>query len=84
MQLSELVNHGYSEKKELNCAETIRYGANKVYGLGLDHEALKLAAGFGGGMGIEATCGALTGAFSASPPSRLWASRGDACPWSRQ
>jgi C_GCAxxG_C_C family probable redox protein len=31
--------------------------------LGLDRNALRLAAGFGGGMGIEATCGALTGAI---------------------
>ena len=62
MQLSKLVNDGYMEKKDLNCAETILYGANEVYRLGLDIEALKLAAGFGAGMGIEATCGALTGA----------------------
>jgi C_GCAxxG_C_C family probable redox protein len=38
------------------------YGANKVYRLGLNRNALKLASGFGGGMGIESTCGALTGA----------------------
>jgi C_GCAxxG_C_C family probable redox protein len=50
------------EKEDLNCAETILFGANRVYGLGLNRKALKLAAGFGGGMGIEATCGALTGA----------------------
>jgi C_GCAxxG_C_C family probable redox protein len=62
MQLSELVNDGYMEKEDLNCAETMLYGADKVYDLGLDREGLKLAAGFGGGMGIEATCGALTGA----------------------
>jgi C_GCAxxG_C_C family probable redox protein len=62
MRLSELVDTGYMKKKDLNCAETILYGANEVYGLGLDSEALKLAAGFGGGMGVEATCGALTGA----------------------
>jgi len=62
MQLSDLVNDGYMEKKDLNCAETMLYGANKVYKLGLDPQALKVAAGFGGGMGIEATCGALTGA----------------------
>jgi len=62
MRLSDLVNDGYMEKKDLNCAETILYGANGVYNLGLDPQALKVAAGFGGGMGIEATCGALTGA----------------------
>jgi len=62
MHLSELVNNGYMEKEDLNCTETILFGANEVYRLGLEPEALKLAAGFGGGMGIEATCGALTGA----------------------
>ena len=62
MRLSELVNGGYMKKEDLNCAETILYGANKVYNLDLDPRALKLAAGFGGGMGVEATCGALTGA----------------------
>jgi C_GCAxxG_C_C family probable redox protein len=49
-------------KNDLNCAETILYGSNERYDLGLDHRALKLAAGFGGGMGVETTCGALTGA----------------------
>ena len=62
MHLSELVNSDYKIKKDLNCAETILYSANEVYNLGLDPRALKLAAGFGGGMGVEATCGALTGA----------------------
>jgi C_GCAxxG_C_C family probable redox protein len=62
MRLSELVNDGYMKKEDLNCAEAILFGANKVYSLGLDPRALKLAAGFGGGMGIETTCGALTGA----------------------
>jgi C_GCAxxG_C_C family probable redox protein len=60
--LCALVESGYGEKHDLNCAETILWGANAVYGLGLDANALRLAAGFGGGMGIESTCGALTGA----------------------
>jgi C_GCAxxG_C_C family probable redox protein len=63
MRLSELVNSGYMQKKDLNCAETILYGADEVYNLGLDPRALKLAAGFGSGMGAKATCGALTGAI---------------------
>jgi C_GCAxxG_C_C family probable redox protein len=61
--LSELVESGYGEEHDLNCAETILWGANAVYELGLDRNALRLAAGFGGGMGVEATCGALTGAI---------------------
>jgi len=61
-RLSELVESGYGDTHDLNCAETILWGANQVYRLGLNRKALRLAAGFGGGMGIEATCGALTGA----------------------
>jgi C_GCAxxG_C_C family probable redox protein len=63
MNLSELIKEGFGEKEDLNCAEQILYGANKAYNLGLDKESLKLAAGFGGGMGIESICGALTGSI---------------------
>lgn len=49
------------KKRDLNCAETILYGANEAYGIGLDAKALKIASGFGGGMGLETVCGALTG-----------------------
>ena len=61
--LKELIREGYGIKEDLNCAETILYGANKVYHLGLDKKALKLASAFGGGMGIESVCGAITGAL---------------------
>lgn len=53
----------YAREKNLNCAETMLYAANDAYGLGLDHNALKVAAGFGGGMAIEDACGAVTGAI---------------------
>ncbi len=56
--LKDLIREGFGEK--LNCAEKILYGANEAYGLGLSKEALKMSAGFGGGMGIEKACGALT------------------------
>lgn len=58
--LTELIMDGFGEKEDLNCAEKILQGANIAYDLGLDKEALKLAAGFGGGMAIEDKCGALT------------------------
>jgi len=61
--LSELISQGYGEKEDLNCAERILHGSNQVYNLGLDPQALKLAAGFGGGMAIEDKCGALTAAI---------------------
>ncbi|HZJ56755.1 MAG TPA: C-GCAxxG-C-C family (seleno)protein, partial [Clostridia bacterium] len=60
---SELIKNGFGEEEGLNCAEKILYGANVAYKLGLDKEALKLSAAFGGGMAIEDKCGALTGAL---------------------
>lgn len=59
--LKKLINEGYGNDLSLNCAEKILYGSNKVYNLGLEREALKMAAGFGGGMTVESVCGALTG-----------------------
>ena len=61
--LKELIKKGFGKDKKLNCAEKILYGANEAYNLGLDKESLKLVAGFGGGMGIESVCGALTGSI---------------------
>ena len=60
MLLADLIDSGFGIEEDFNCAEKILYGANQVYHLGLDKEALKLAAGFGGGMGIGDTCGVLT------------------------
>jgi len=58
--LKKLTQDGYGIKEDLNCAETILHGANKVYNLDLNPVSLKLAAAFGGGMAIESVCGALT------------------------
>ncbi|WP_286680837.1 C-GCAxxG-C-C family (seleno)protein [Tepidanaerobacter sp. EBM-49] len=59
--LTEKIEKYYSKEFDLNCAETMVYSANEEYGLNLDKKALKMASGFGGGMGIESVCGALTG-----------------------
>lgn len=59
--ISAWVAAGEGEKLDLNCAESILYGANAAYGLGLDRSFLRVASGFGGGMGLEKHCGALTG-----------------------
>lgn len=59
----DLIKEGYGEKEDLNCAEKLLYASNEAYNLGLDKKALKLSAGFGGGMAIESVCGALTGAI---------------------
>ena len=58
--LKELIQDGYGIKEDLNCAETILYGANLVYHLDINSDSLKMAAAFGGGMGIESVCGVLT------------------------
>ncbi len=63
--LTELLREGFGKTESYNCAERILYGANQAYGLKLNKEACKLMAGFGGGMGVEATCGALSGCVAA-------------------
>ncbi len=61
--LYELLYNGFGIDEDYNCAEKILYGANNTYKLELSKSALKLSAGFGGGMGIESICGAITGAI---------------------
>lgn len=58
--LFNLLNDGFGNSEDYNCAEKILYGANEAYKLGLSKDSLMLSAGFGGGMGIESSCGALT------------------------
>ncbi len=59
--LLKLLQTGFGNAMDLNCAEKILYGANWAYDLKLPAEALKLASGFGGGMGVESSCGVITG-----------------------
>lgn len=61
--LYDLLKDGFAKGKDLNCAEQMIYGANEAYELGLHKTSLKLSAAFGGGMGIEDKCGAITGAL---------------------
>lgn len=50
-------------RDDLNCAQSVLSTFSSQLGLSLD-TALKLASGFGGGMGrLGNTCGAVTGAF---------------------
>ena len=65
MTLYECLSSGFGKAEDLNCAEKMLYGANKVYDLGINKNDLKLAAGFGGGMGVGITCGILTGGIMA-------------------
>lgn len=59
--LNQLIEQGFGDTEDFNCAEKILYAANQVYNMNLSADALKLSAGFGGGMGIGETCGALAG-----------------------
>ena len=63
MSITEPVRNDYMKKNSLNCAETILRVANNELKLGLDKNALLLAAGFGGGLGVGNVCGALTGSI---------------------
>lgn len=62
--LLEKVRKYYDKSYDLNCAETIVYAANEEYGLNLSKETIKTMAAFGGGMGVESVCGAITGALA--------------------
>lgn len=58
--LRELAGRFY--RQGCNCAEALLRGIDEYAALGLPEEALRQAAGFGGGMGCEDACGAMTGA----------------------
>ena len=58
--LKDLIQSGFGEEENFNCAEKILSGDNIAYNLNLNSETLKLSSGFGGGMAIESVCGALT------------------------
>lgn len=63
--LSDTVKKYYIGGYDLNCAEAMLYAANEEYGMLLDKKALKTMAAFGGGMGVEDACGAMTGGLAA-------------------
>lgn len=62
--LIDKVNKYYAEEYDLNCAEVMIYAANEEYNMNLDSKTFKTMASFGGGMGIESVCGAITGSLA--------------------
>jgi C_GCAxxG_C_C family probable redox protein len=61
-----LIQDDFFAGRDLNCAETVLCAANETYGWDLSHDAILLAAGFGGGVGgQELLCGALSGGVMA-------------------
>ena len=63
--LLEKVRKYYDKAYNLNCAETMLYAASDEYNMNLSKETLKTMAAFGGGMGVESVCGAITGSLAA-------------------
>lgn len=61
----ELIRKDLMSRENLNCSETMLHAADRAYNLQLPPEAFRLAAGFGGGMGVQKTCGAITGGIMA-------------------
>ncbi len=58
--LAKLIESGFGNEEDYNCAEKILYGSNQVYDLGISSKSLKMCAAFGGGMAIEDKCGVIT------------------------
>ena len=58
--LSEYYRDNNINELDLNCAEAVLHVANCAYNLDLKPETMILSSAFGGGMGIEDKCGALT------------------------
>ena len=62
--LMDKINKYYTTKYDLNCSEVMMYAASDEYNMNLKSETLKTMSSFGGGMGIESVCGAITGSLS--------------------
>lgn len=65
MTYSRLVANDYMHRNDFNCAETMLHAANEAYEIGLSEQTMRVASPFGGGMGHEGACGAMTGALMA-------------------
>ena len=48
-----------------NCSETLLHACNDVYKLQINEDDFRLMAGFGSGMFVGSTCGALVGCIAA-------------------
>ena len=61
MTYAKLMHDDFMLRNDYNCAEAMLIAANEAYELDLDERSLRIASPFGGGMGCEHACGALTG-----------------------
>ena len=58
--LKEFIEDGFGIKEDFSCSETILYGANHVWNLGLDKRAMKMSAGLSAGCYSDNICGAIS------------------------
>ena len=58
------INKYYTKEYDLSCSEVMIYAANDEWNMNLKSETLKAMSSFGGGMGVESVCGAITGSLS--------------------
>ncbi|MBU3114328.1 C-GCAxxG-C-C family (seleno)protein [Clostridium lacusfryxellense] len=62
--LIDNINKYYTKEYDLNCSEVMIYAASDEYNMNLTSETFKTMSSFGGGMGIESVCGAITGSLA--------------------
>ena len=62
--LMDKINKYYTKEYDLSCSEVMIYAASDEYNMNLKSETFKAMSSFGGGMGIESVCGAITGSLS--------------------
>ena len=66
MSIEQALKNSAIADQDLNCSEAVLQAANLAYDLKLSPAALRMAAGFGGGVGgQELLCGALSGGVMA-------------------
>ncbi|MCK8061423.1 MULTISPECIES: C-GCAxxG-C-C family (seleno)protein [unclassified Fusibacter] len=64
MSMIESIRKFRQKEFDLSCSEATLYAANESYALQLDEEALKMMAGFSGGIMREDICGVVTGSIA--------------------
>ena len=62
--LMDKINKYYTKEYDLNCSEVMMYAASDEYNMNLKSDTFKTMSSFGGGMGIESICGAITGSLA--------------------
>ena len=62
--LMDKINKYYTKEYDFNCSEVMMYAASDEYNMNLKSETFKTMSSFGGGMGIESVCGAITGSLA--------------------